>query len=482
MASSDWTIKPAPSTSEVDASLRWVVFTLTAKSALWLVVGSFLTLLASVKLHAPAMMSTASWLTYGRLLPAGWSALVYGFLGQAGVAVGLWLLARTCVQKLQTPLLVVLGGCLWNLGVLAGVIGILAGHSTGREWLEMPAGAMAVLVLGAGVIGTAGWVTYSARTESSPYPSAWFVLLALLAFVWFGTVALMMLGGEGARGVVQVLVQRWFAEGLLKLWLGALGLAVILHELPTLVNRPLASRQLALVGFWALVFFAPWGATGHGDPVPRWLVSAGIAGKTLATVGVLAIGLNLLKTLEGAWGTLFGTLRGRLIGVAALSYVGGGMLQFLGSLRSVSSVVGLTWFHAGLEWLLVGGGVMLAVIAVLPETFERATGRALAPGLISAHAWLTMVGVILVAIPLLLAGVVQGSALAKVAGTYMESLQGSMHFVRLSSLGFTLFFIGQFALLAGVLNVGREMLMDFVGIAKGWAAVPGDRKGVGARS
>lgn len=475
-------MKPAPSTSEVDASLRWVVFTLTAKSALWLVAGSLLTLLASVKLHAPAMMSSSAWLTYGRLLPAGWSALVYGFLGQAGVAVGLWLLARSCVQKLQAPLLVMAGGCLWNVGVLVGVIGILLGNSTGREWLEMPAGAMAVLVLGAGVIGTAGWVTYAARTEPNPYPSAWFVILSLLSFVWFGTVALMMLGGEGARGVVQVLVQRWFAGGLMKLWLGALGLAVILHQLPLLVNRPLASRQLALLGFWVLVFFAPWGVTGHGDPVPRWMVSAGIAGTTLATVGVLAIGLNLLKTVEGAWGTVFATLKGRLIGVAALAYVGGGFLQFLSSLRGVSSVVGLTWFHAGLEWLLVGGGVMLAVIAVLPEAFERSTGKVLAPGLVSAHAWLTLVGMVLVAVPLLLAGVVQGSALAKVAGTYMDSLNGSMHFVRLSSLGFTLFFLGQLALLAAVLNSGREWLMEFVGVVKGWSAMPGERKGVGARS
>jgi cytochrome c oxidase cbb3-type subunit 1 len=481
VAYSNWTNEPAPSTVEVDASLRWVTFLFTVKSALWLVTGTLLSLLASVKLHAPAMMSSTGWLTYGRLLPAGWNALVYGFLGQAGVGVGLWLLARNSAQRLQAPILVAVGGCIWNLGVVVGVIGILAGYSTGREWLEMPAGAMALLVLGAGMIGTAGWVTYSARTESNPYPSSWFILLGLLSFVWFGTVALMMLPGEGSRGVVQVLIQRWYAGGMLKLWLGGLGLAVLLHELPILVNRPLASRQLALIGFWALVFFGPWGATAHGDPFPRWLVSAGLAGKALGLVGVLAIGLNLFKTVEGSWRNLFSTLRGRLLGVASLAYVVGGVLDYVTSLRAASSVVGLTWFQLGLEWLLVGGAVGLAVIALIPEVFARTTGRTLATGLVTAHAWLSLVGVLLIALPLLFGGVAQGAALSRVSGTYMEALQSSMHFVRLSSLGFTVLFVGQLALLAAVLNAGRAMLAEFIQLLKGWAAVPGDRKGVGAR-
>ncbi|MCC7377589.1 MAG: cbb3-type cytochrome c oxidase subunit I [Verrucomicrobiales bacterium] len=481
MAYSNWTNESAPSTAEVDASLRWVTFLFTAKAAAWLVVGTLLSLLASIKLHAPAMMSSSAWLTYGRVMPAGWSALVYGFLGQAGVGVGLWLLARNCAQRVQAPILVAVGGCIWNLGVAVGVIGILAGYSTGREWLEMPAGAMALLVLGAGVIGTAGWVTYASRTESSPYPSSWFILLSLLSFVWFGTVALMMLPGEGSRGVVQVLIQRWFANGLLKLWLGGLGAAILLHELPLLVNRPLASRQLALISFWTLVFFAPWGATSHGDPVPRWLISAGMAGKALGTVGVLATGLNLLKTVEGAWSSVFSTLRGRLLGVAALAYVVGGILEYATSLRAASSVVSLTWFKLGLDWLLVGGGVGLAVIALLPEVFAKTMGRKLAPGLVLAHAWLTMAGILLIALPLLLGGVAQGAALSKVSGSFVEALQGSMHFVRLSSLGFTVLFVGQLALLVAVLNSGRELLMEFLNTVKGWSAVSGDRKGVGAR-
>lgn len=471
----------APTVEEVDRSFRLVAPFFAAKAGFWLVIGTLLSLLASVKLHGPGMMAGQAWLTYGRLLPAGWDVLVYGFAGQAGMAVGLWLVARSARQRLQAPLLVMAGGIIWNLGVLAGLIGILAGHSTGREWLEMPAGAMAMLVIGAGLIGTAGWITYAARTEPDPFPSAWFGLLALLAFVWFGSVALMMLSGEGPRGVLQVLVQRWFAGGVQKLWLGAIGLAVVFHFLPLRVGRPLASRQLTLVAFWSLVFFAPWAVTGHGDPFPRWIVSAGLAGQSLAMIGLTAVALNLWKTGEGAWSGLWSTTSGRLLGAAAIAQVSGGVLQYLISLRGPASVVRFTWMQQGLDWLLIGGGVGLALVAVLPEMLARCTGRTLAPGLVTAHAWLTLVGIALIALPLLLAGVLQGASLAGRAGTFMDSLTRSLHGVRLSSLGFTVLFLGQLAWVAALAGLFRGWMRECIATVQGWS-VPVNVKSAGVRS
>ena len=113
--------------AEVDASFRPVALFFAGKSTFWLVVGALISLIASVKLHGPGMMSGSAWLTYGRLAPAGWNALVYGFAAQVGMVLGLWVLARAAAQRLQAPILVLAGGVVWNLGVLAGSIGILAG-------------------------------------------------------------------------------------------------------------------------------------------------------------------------------------------------------------------------------------------------------------------------------------------------------------------------------------------------------------------
>jgi cytochrome c oxidase cbb3-type subunit 1 len=470
-----------PALGEVDASFRAVSAFFLAKASAWLVFGGLLLLLASVKLHAPGMMAGRAWLTYGRLLPAGWDALVFGGVGQAGFAVGLWLLGRAAGQRLQAPLLVLAGGVLWNLGVLAGVVGILVGYSTGRELMEMPAGAMAVLLVAGGLVGASGWMTYAGRTESAPYPSAWFVLLALLSFVWVGTVALMMFSGDGVRGVVQVLVQRWYANGALRLWLGGIGLAVVFHWLPLLAGRPLASRQLALMAFWSLAFFAPWSVTAHGDPLPRWLVSVGIAGQFLSAIALVAVGLNWWKTVEGAWDRLRASPAGVLLAAGAIAQLAAGALGFVTTLRGPSAALRLTWVHAGLDWLLVGG-VLLALVAVLPEFVERSTGRRLAPGLVRAHGWLTLGGVALTAVPFVLAGLVQGARLTDPGAAFLDSLRGSMHLVRLSSLGHLVFLLGQVILWVAWVGWWRARAVEGLASARLWATSAPSGKAAEVRS
>jgi len=478
---------PPPSASgmtvgDVDASFRTVALCFVAKSIVWLILASVLLLLASVKLHAPAMMSKSAWLTYGRLAPAGWDALVYGFASQSAFAVGLWVLARGSMQRLQQPLLVFVGSCFWNLGTLAGIVGILAGYSTGREWLEMPAGAMACLVMGAGLMGAAGWLTFSARTETQTYPSAWFVLLALLSFVWFGTVALMMLSSETPVGILQVLVQRWYANGVLQLFLGSIGLAVVFHFLPQWLNRPLASRQLALMSFWCLACFAPWAVTEHGDPFPRWIVSAGLAGQFFAAVGILATGINWWKTSEGCVTKLMSTLSGRLLVVAALSYLAGGAIDFLLALQRVSAWSRFTWTHTGLEWLLVAGAVGLGLFAVLPELISHTSGRTLAPRWVGLHAVLSIVGVLLTALPLIFGGWFQGARMADPTMPFIDALRSSMHFVRLSSLGLVIFLVAQLALAVAFAGLVKEMAMGWLATLKSWSIpTPKDRT-AGARS
>lgn len=471
-----------PALTEVDGSFRWVALFFFAKAAFWLIGGAFLLLLASVKLHAPAMMSGSAWLTYGRLAPAGWDALVYGFAGQAGFAVALWLLARASMQRLQAPLLVLAGGVCWNLGVLAGTVGILAGYSTGRELLELPLGAMACLVVGGGLIGTAGWITFAARTQPQPYPSAWFVLLALISFVWFGSVALMMYSGAGPTGILQVLVQRWYANGILELWLGGIGVAVVFHLLPQLLNRPLASRSLTLIAFWCLAFFAPWAVTAHGDPFPRWIVSAGMAGHFFSAIALLAIGLNWWKTGEGAFGSLLSTSAGRLVGLAAVAYVGAGTLGFLFSFPGAASWSRFTWIHPGLDWLLIGGAVIAALFAVIPDLLARATGRPLSPALVGLHANLTLAGVLLTALPLLLGGLLQGSKLADPSIAFMDALRSSMHLVRLSSLGLVVFLLGQCVFAVALIGLFRGLAAEVVMTVKSWAVPFSKSRTAGVRS
>lgn len=471
----------------MDASLGRVAVFFGACSALWLLAGSLFLLLASVKLHGPGMLADHAWLTYGRIQPAGWNMFVYGFVGQIAMAIGLWVLARAAMQRLQADGFVLLGGLAWNLGILVGVIGILAGYSTGYELLEMPAAAQMIMLTGAGIIGVCGWATFALRTRAETYPSAWFALLAFVAFAWAATAALLLLP-DGVRGVIQVLVQRWYAAGVMRLWLAGFAVAVIFHFLPLHVRRPLASRELALWSFWTLVFFAPWSVTGHGDPFPRWVVSLGIAGKLLSCIGLLAIGMNWWKTVEGALRPAWSTLPGRLLVIGGATYILWGVMDLLATLRIPeaiaagslqflppppvpSTLLRFTWLEPGLDWLLVGGAVMITLVAVLPEFMARASGRSLPANLVRLHAWTTLAGVALIALPLILAGFVQGFDLAAGSKTFMTALLASMNLVRVSSLGFTVFFVAQLIHFAAWVSVLRAMARDCAARARAAVAI-----------
>src|SRR5260370_34788086 len=89
--------------AEIDASLRWPVLLLFVSAVLWLVFGTVLALIASIKLHGPGFLNGSAWLAYGRINPAGMNALLYGFASQAGLGVALWLLGRLRRGRLCCP-------------------------------------------------------------------------------------------------------------------------------------------------------------------------------------------------------------------------------------------------------------------------------------------------------------------------------------------------------------------------------------------
>src|SRR5438105_13666476 len=78
---------------DIDASCRLPLLVMFLSGAVWLVMASLLSIFASLKFHAPALLANSAWLGYGRLKPAAANALLYGFCVQAGLGVALWLIA-----------------------------------------------------------------------------------------------------------------------------------------------------------------------------------------------------------------------------------------------------------------------------------------------------------------------------------------------------------------------------------------------------
>src|SRR5208282_3954649 len=108
--------------SKIDASCRVPLLALFGGAALWLVIGSVLAMIASIKFHAPDFLADCPWLTYGRVQPAADNALLYGFCIPAALGVMLWIFARLSRAPLCLPFVPVVAANLWHLGVLVGLV------------------------------------------------------------------------------------------------------------------------------------------------------------------------------------------------------------------------------------------------------------------------------------------------------------------------------------------------------------------------
>src|ERR1043166_5762850 len=82
------------SISESDASCRLPLFVMFVSAAVWLIIASFFGLLATLKFHNPNILADIASLTYGRVRPAYFNSLLYGFCVQAGLGVTLWLFVK----------------------------------------------------------------------------------------------------------------------------------------------------------------------------------------------------------------------------------------------------------------------------------------------------------------------------------------------------------------------------------------------------
>ncbi|HEX5220401.1 MAG TPA: cbb3-type cytochrome c oxidase subunit I [Verrucomicrobiae bacterium] len=423
------------STSRIDASCRLPLFTLFGGAATWLVLSSVFSLVASLKFHAPAMFADQAWLSYGRAYPAWSHLLVYGFCVPAGLGVCLWLLARLGQVELARPLLITFFAKLWHLGVLVGLIAILAGQTTGYEWFELPRYAAVILFIAFVMITVWAFVTYSQRTVEALYPSQWFILAALFWFPWIFSTATLLLQFFPVRGVVQAAVNWWYVGNLLNVWLTLVGLASAFYLLPKLTGRPLHSYYLALFAFLTVILFGTWTGIPNHAALPAWMPALSSAASLLSLIPALAVATIVILTGRGTpvsrnGGPLCFTKLGAWALVLAT------VLLALSTSPGVARVTDYTWFTHGQTSLRIYGFFGMTMLGAIYHILPHVVGtNRIAAGRMRINFWLFMVGTVIFALPLMAGGIAQGLKLANPDVAFLDAAKAAMMGFRLSTLG-----------------------------------------------
>jgi cytochrome c oxidase cbb3-type subunit I len=410
---------------EIDSSARLPVLLFFGTAIFWLLVGSGLALLASFKMNIPDLLDGEAWLTFGRIRPAHLNTVIYGWASAAGIGVGLWLMARLCRVPVVHVSLLVVAAIFWNLGVLVGTLGILAGDSRSIEWLEFPGYATPVLFIAYAFIGIWGVIMFRYRRPGHVYVSQWYLLAAFLWFPWLYATVNILLIWQPIQGSAQGAVNWWYAHNVLGLWFTPIGLASAYYMIPKVIGRPIHSYYLSILGFWSLALFYSWNGMHHliGGPFPAWMISASVVASVMMFIPVITVAINHHMTMRGNFGALTWSPTLRFTVFGAMTYT---LVSFQGStmaIPSLNTITHFTQYTIGHSHLGLYGFFTMMMFGAMYYIIPRLVGREWpSANMIRWHFWLAAVGILLMVGALTVGGVLQGLALREPGVPFMNSL------------------------------------------------------------
>ena len=436
--------------SAIDASCRVPLLPLLGGAALWLVIGLALAVVASLTFHKPEMFGHCPCLTYGRVLPAANDAIVYGFAIPAALGVMLWVFARLGETELALPLVPIVAANIWHLGVFIGTVAILLGDSTGFAWLEFPRAGSVLIFTAFLLIATSAVATFGARRERVLQPAHWFLLAALFWFPWIYSTANLFLVAWPVRGVAQAVIDWWFSNNLLFVWLGLAGLGVAFYLLPKIAGRPMQDRNFAMFAFWTFILFAPWCGIPQSAPVPAWLPAASTVASLLMVVPLIAVITVFVKTVSGVYVSCKGgpycsaKLGMAIFILSAVMYLALGCSHF-------GRLAGLTWYTQAQTLLQIFGFFIIIICGGIYELLPGVMDFELPfKGFVRWQHRFFIFGVAVLVVPLAVGGIEEGLKLQNPSIPFADITQGTLNYLRISTAGLAFLLLGSLMLAANV--------------------------------
>jgi cytochrome c oxidase cbb3-type subunit 1 len=447
---------PVPSQGEIDASCRLPLLTLFSGAALWLLFGAVGAMLASMNFHNPEMFADKMWFSYGRILPAAKTWLVYGFGLPAMFGIALWMAARLGKTLLANSGAILIAAKLWHLGVFIGSFGILCGASSGHEGFEMPAYAAYMLLIASVMISFFGLLTIHQRSEREMYPSLWFIIAGLLWFPWILSTATLLLHVSPVRGLAQFAIASWYANNLQLVTFALFGMAAGLYFMPKLSGKELHSKYLAFFALATLVFFGSWSGLTLGGPLPKWMGSLSSVAAVCVIIPVIAHIDNTRRSCSikapVAEAKFFSLAIPMLLLAVLLAAVGAFVTQ-----------THFTLFRTAQSVLLLQGFMGLIAIGGIYHILPKVTGIQLPSiKLVRLNFWCAVVGVLLIALPFIFGGWKQGAQLLHPTGSFAGVSKGVLAHVRMASLGELLWVVGSLLLALNVFGITYQWVRGVI--------------------
>lgn len=423
----------------------------------WGLVGMLGGLLAALQLVYPALNMDLPYTSFGRVRPIHTNAIIFAFVGN-GIFMGVYYsLQRLLKARMFSDLLSKLHFWGWQFIIVCAAVTLLLGFTTGKEYAELEWPIDILIALIWVVFGINMFGTIIKRRERHLYVAIWFyiatfITVAMLHIVnSFEIPVSFMKSYSWYAGVQDALVQWWYGHNAVAFFLTTPYLGLMYYFVPKAANRPVYSYRLSIIHFWALIFIYIWAGPHHllYTATPDWAQSLGVVFSIMLIAPSWGGMINGLLTLRGAWDKVREDVTLKFMVVAVTAY---GMATFEGPMLSLKNVNAISHFtdwtiahvHVGaLGW---NGFLTFGILYwLIPRLFNT---RIYSLKLANAHFWIGTLGIILYAVPMYWAGIMQSlmwkefTPEGQLKWQFLDTVTKMMPFYAARAVGGTLYLIG----------------------------------------
>ena len=373
----------------------------------WLLLTTAVGLLMSFKFPYPDL-ATNPLLSFGRLRAIHTNGTFYGWASIALTGCVLYVAARTSGTRVAGRSMAWWSLIAFNVAALCGTItldlGLNYGDQEYREWVWwVKLIFMAAIVLA----GSAVVRTVAKRVEREIYLSNWYTIGGFIFTIILSIVAFIPVY---QYGMGQVAVQGFYMHNAVGMWFTFLALGTTYYALPKLLNRPIYSYALGVLGFWTNLLFYPIIGAHHFEftPLPWWFQTLAIVFSVGMLVPVWAGSGNFFLTMRGHGETIRRSYALPFLVVGIAYYFLGSTQGTIEAFRSVQTIWHFTNFTIGHSHATMYGFITFIAWGGIYALLPRATGKQPSLLITGLHFWLATIGVTLYVVVLSIAGTLQG--------------------------------------------------------------------------